>query len=130
MNYPAAEQRGINKCVVRRKRRGIKPREIKVNNSRAFIIPGQIQHHNLSTVALGAGIDEGLGDHLDETAFIDADFLAADTEKFMAVGGKIAEELIDPPLMATQHLTRSNLIVAPEFAPAGTTSDDQQVITA
>ena len=58
-------------------------------------------------------MNERPGDHLDETALVDTDLLAAGTEELMAIGGQFAIKLIDPVLVAAQHLTRTDLFVPP-----------------
>ena len=76
-----------------------------------------------STVSFGAGIGKGLADHFDKGSLVYANVFAATALYLLIPGCKVI--FFDYScLMTAQNLTRTDLVIFPEFIFTGSTTDN------
>ncbi len=69
-------------------------------------------------ISLGAGICEGLADHLDKRPFVNSNILAAGT-LYLVISGCKGIFFDNPCFMAPQNFSGANFVVFPQLAFAG-----------
>ncbi len=78
-------------------------------------------------ISFSSPAGEGLGNHFEERALVDADIPAAGTEQaaILFVGGKI---FFDPAPVTPENFSRPDLVVFQQFAFTGGTLDDEHFL--
>jgi hypothetical protein len=99
-------------------------RHIKRRSVRTCLSSGYDLLNHRSLGCFGAGVNKSLWDHLDESAFIDADVFAARASHFVAFSRECPDSA-DSILVAPQDFSWSDFSVFPQLGFAGRTSDEQ-----